>query len=92
MLINVTFILDEQRTIARAVNSTIRNAQATIEPLLTNDGILPVDFPHNYSELECASVEAIKTLLFMYGQPVEGDQNTCKRRLLGFLGIVALCV
>jgi hypothetical protein len=34
--------LDEQRTLARVVNSTIRNARATIEPLLTNDGLFPV--------------------------------------------------
>ncbi|PKY46975.1 hypothetical protein RhiirA4_462009, partial [Rhizophagus irregularis] len=89
---NSVLAAHEQRTMARAVNSTIRNTQATIEPLLTNDGSLPGDFPRNFSEIEGASEDAIKKLLFVYGQPTDGDVTVCKRRLVGYLGIIALYV
>ncbi|CAB4389337.1 unnamed protein product [Rhizophagus irregularis] len=82
----------EQRTIARAVNTTIHNSQATIEPLLTNDGNLPEDFPRNFLEIEGATEDTIKKLLFVYGQPTDGDVTICKRRLVGYLGIIALYV
>lgn len=77
---------------ARSVNATVRDAQATIEPLLKNDGTLLSEFPHNFSELQGASEDAVKSLLREYGQSTDGDIIACKKRLLGYLGIVVLYI
>ena len=80
--------LGEQRTMARVVNSTIRNPRATIESLVMNDGQFPNDFPKDVSEIQITSEDAIKKLLLAYKQPIDGDLDTCKKRLMAFLGII----
>jgi hypothetical protein len=72
--------LGEQRTIARVVNSTIRNPHATIKLLVTNEGQFPKDFPKDVSEIQNASEITIKELLCAYNQPIDGNLDTCKKR------------
>ena len=60
------FILGEQRTQARIMNSTIHDSSTTIEPLLTNAGIIPVNFPQNYNSIENAIPTVIDGLLNAY--------------------------
>lgn len=84
--------LEEQRMMARSINATVRDSHAKIEPLLKNDGTLPNDYPRNFSEIQSGSEDVIKSLLLEYGQSIEGDIITCKKRLLGYLGIVVLYI
>ena len=67
--------LVEQRTQARVVNSTIRDYQTPIEPLNTNAGVIPLNFPQTFDEINNAQSARINELLTAYNQPT--DRKPC---------------
>ncbi|CAG8519904.1 5441_t:CDS:1 [Paraglomus brasilianum] len=83
--------LVEQRTQARVANSTIRDDRtANIEPLHTNAGDIPPNFPQDFNAIRNAQSAEITALLTAYGQPTNGNLITRKRRLAKYLGIRSL--
>ena len=77
----------EQRSQARSGNSTILGYHADIEPLFTDAGIVPANFPQNLSELRTATADVINGLLTAYNQPINGNLYIRKERLAKYLGI-----
>ncbi|CAI2200739.1 16583_t:CDS:1, partial [Funneliformis geosporum] len=77
----------EQRTQARINNSTIRDDLAHIEPLLSNAGIVPNNFPSDMQDIKNANATVINGLLTAYNQPIAGNLDTRKKRLTEYLGI-----
>jgi len=54
--------LPNDRERRRVVNSTIHDCRATFEPLLTNERIVPPNFPQDYSITANASILGIISL------------------------------
>ncbi|CAG8714453.1 7418_t:CDS:2 [Funneliformis caledonium] len=77
----------EQRTQARISNSTIRDDHVNIEPLLTDTGVIPPNFPQDLEDIKNARANTINGLLTAYNQPVAGNLETRKKRLAKYLGI-----
>lgn len=79
--------LEEQRTQARIINSTIRDDLAHIEPLFTNTGIAPNNFPSDIQDIKTANANVINALLTAYNQSRAGTLDARKKRLAEYLGI-----
>ena len=87
---NFFLFLEEQRTQARIANSTIRDIHATIEPLMTNAGVVPPNFPQDADDIQNLTPAEINGLLTAYGLVVNGNVNVRKRRFTRFIGIISL--
>jgi hypothetical protein len=75
---------------ARAVNQSLKDAQATLAALPDHLGSTPDDFPATVEEFFKMDRPAVRRLLEFYGLPVHGGLEVQRGRLAAHIGIPAI--